>query len=288
MISDEDGVLDGPRFPHLVLEQQLARAYIGNAQGRDAIELLGQVNKLSKNLDDTDPERLELRYELARAYILTGRYEEAEAQISEVVKIYQRTLSQDHPDIPASLYYLATAYIGLHRYREAEKILVRVLEIHQKTISKTHPNCLGSQTQLAKTYINTGRYKKAEELLLTVCKLMHETIADDDTIYLHAQHQLVNAYMGLGKYLDAEPILKQVIHKNNDSSRTVGLDRPMLQRTLAKLFYLLRRYHDALQEIDRVVKLESIYPDNQSGNDTLDLRNAISQALVEGGTMLVE
>lgn len=73
-----------------------------------------------------------------------------------VVKIYQATLAETHPNRLASQFKLARVYLAsgnTKQMKDAVVMLELVVRIRETTLAETHPDLLVSQHELARAYL---------------------------------------------------------------------------------------------------------------------------------------
>jgi hypothetical protein len=93
-----------------------------------------------------------------------GRFNKAEAPLTEVMETRKRILGVEHPDTLTMIDYLASTYRRQGRLKEAEELGVQVVEIGRKALGVEHLSTLSGISNLVSTYREQGRLKEAEEL----------------------------------------------------------------------------------------------------------------------------
>ncbi|KAF4631595.1 hypothetical protein G7Y89_g6532 [Cudoniella acicularis] len=94
-----------------------------------------------------------------------GRWNEAEAAITEVLEIQKRDLGADSPDTLTSMGNLALTYRNQGPWDAAEELEVQVLEASKTKLRADHPDTLTSMANLAFTWKEQGRDKEAVKLI---------------------------------------------------------------------------------------------------------------------------
>lgn len=90
-----------------------------------------------------------------------GQYAEAEESYQQSLRINEKALGAEHPDVVTSLNNLATLYAYQGRYAELYK---RALSILEKQLGPEHPNVAIVQENYASLLLETNRTKEAEKL----------------------------------------------------------------------------------------------------------------------------
>src|SRR2546422_10812580 len=89
------------------------------------------------NVASTDTARL--NHEVQSLYD-AGRYNEAMPLADHTLRIREKTLGPDHPDVAASLNNLALLYRTKGQYAQAEPLYQRSLAISEKALGPDHPS----------------------------------------------------------------------------------------------------------------------------------------------------
>src|SRR2546426_434530 len=83
-----------------------------------------------------------------------GKYAEAVEPAERALKIVEKLLGPEHPNVAKSLNNLARLYYEQGRYAEAEPLYQRALKIGEKTLGPEHPNVGTALDNLAQLYSN--------------------------------------------------------------------------------------------------------------------------------------
>jgi len=79
----------------------------------------------------------------------SGRYEEADQQLQEVLALQIKKFGRKHPDVALTLYNLADVQMRLTKYGEAAGYFRQALEIQKSVLGPGHPDTLDSWYNLA-------------------------------------------------------------------------------------------------------------------------------------------
>ncbi|KAF4625403.1 hypothetical protein G7Y89_g12766 [Cudoniella acicularis] len=96
--------------------------------------------------------RMDLIWRYGMCLYEDGRWNEAEAAITEVLEIEKRDLGANHPSTLTSIAKLASTYRNQGRWGEAEELEVQVIETRKTKLGADHPDTLTSINNLASTY----------------------------------------------------------------------------------------------------------------------------------------
>jgi len=133
--------------------------------------------------------------ELARLYVMQGRYEEADSLFSEGIEIGECQLpGKDHPFTLRHVNGLGVLRTQQGQYEEAKTLFSRALEGRKLKLGEDHPHTLESKNDLAVLYKEQGDYAKAEPLLLDALHGRESTLGPNHPHTLDALRQLVALY----------------------------------------------------------------------------------------------
>ncbi len=168
----------------------MARAYLQLGETNKAIDTYKKSINLSPNRDDT-------HIILGNLYFGLNRYEEAEKEYAEAVRIYPSA---------NNLFALGQVYLNTNRLNEAENIFSKV-----RSMEPGKPN---GNYGLGLTYSKQGRYEKAIDAFEQAIRL------DKDFYYAYAE--IGYAYMDLGMKEEAKEVLATLEQKDPELSRTLS------------------------------------------------------------------
>ena len=105
-----------------------------------------------------------------------GKYRQAEPLFQRALKIREKVLGAEHPDVASSLNNLALLYKTQGLYEKAEPLFQRSLKIREKVLGAEHPDIAESLNNLAELYKTQGYYEKAEPLYQRALKIMEKSL----------------------------------------------------------------------------------------------------------------
>ncbi len=118
------------------------------------------------------PDYMSAYFNLGRAYVAKGRWNEAEAVYRRALAISERRGGPEHPAVADSLNRLAGLYISPvgrvvfpDKLEQAEALLQRALAIQEKSLGPEHPAVAETLSNLAALYTTQRKYAQAEALL---------------------------------------------------------------------------------------------------------------------------
>src|SRR6266853_439444 len=81
-----------------------------------------------------------------------GKYAEAIPWAQEAIRMAEKSLGPDHPEVAASLNNLAEIYRALGKFTEAEPLFQRAVRIKEKALASDDPSLAISLNNLAELY----------------------------------------------------------------------------------------------------------------------------------------
>jgi tetratricopeptide (TPR) repeat protein len=143
------------------------------------------------------------------AYFKAGRYPEAKPLYKRSLKIREKVLGPEHPDVATSLNNLAEFYYYQGRYSKAEPLLKDSLKIREKVLGPEHPDVAMSLNNLAELYYYQGRYSKAEPLNKRSLEIREKVLGPEHPDVAMSLNNLAALYCNQGRYPEAEPLHKR-------------------------------------------------------------------------------
>jgi tetratricopeptide (TPR) repeat protein len=188
---------------------------------------------LESNLIDKDCQsRMELLWRYGMCLYEDGRWNEAEAAITEVLEIQKKGLGADHPGTLTSMANLASTYWNQGRWDEAEELDVEVLETRKTKLEADHPDTLSSKANLAATHRNQGRWDEAEKLQVEVLETSKTKLGADHPDTISSMANLAATYRNQGRWDEAEELEVQVLETRKTK---LGADHPDTLSSMASL-----------------------------------------------------
>jgi tetratricopeptide (TPR) repeat protein len=188
--------------------------------------------KQAQRLDIGDEDRVISLNNLASLYYDSGRDDEAIPLYREVLRIRERTLGPQHPEVAVSLNNLASAYLATGRHADAEALYLRSLEIRQEALGADHPRVANAYNNLASLYHRQGRFEEAETLYRRALEIREREIGlEPDPSTVRLQDQAVRYQLG-GQFPQAQNYYEQALTNErnisgDNSPRTASATRDL-------------------------------------------------------------
>jgi class 3 adenylate cyclase/tetratricopeptide (TPR) repeat protein len=161
-----------------------------------------------------------------------ARFNEAKPLFERALRIREKALGSDHPNVAASLNNLAGLYNSQGKYAEAEPLYKRALEIDEKALGKDHPDVATDLNNLAGLYRAQGKYAEAEPLYKRALEIMEKALGSDHPDVATSLNNLALLYKAQGKYAEAEPLYKRALRI---MEKALGSDHPNVATSLNNL-----------------------------------------------------
>ena len=151
----------------IALESFSMRARLRLRQGRlqeGLDDYLNALHAAEANLDHAHPRCVNLRTNLATAYIDMQRWQEAEDMLFEGLEISTQHQGEDSLEARTALLNLATVWNGMGRFAEAEELMRSLVEKEVAQHGETHLRTALARANLAICLFNLGRAQEALEV----------------------------------------------------------------------------------------------------------------------------
>ena len=149
-----------------------------------------------------------------------GRFDEAVDVAQQALKMAERALRPDHPDVATSLNNLAELYRDQGKYGDAEPLYKQSLAIREKALGPDHPDVATSLNNLAELYRDQGNYGDAEPLYNRSLAIREKALGPDHPDVASSFNNLAELYESQGRYEDVEPLWQQTPLRQPASSVT--------------------------------------------------------------------
>ncbi|MDY7020057.1 MAG: CHAT domain-containing tetratricopeptide repeat protein [Cyanobacteriota bacterium] len=209
---------------------------------------------LTEAASDSLQEAEEL-YQKAGQLYQQGQVDGAINLLTKAVKIQERVLGENHPDIVTNLTGLATLYKQQGQYNKAEYYYQRMIAIQENHLGSDHPVVAESLGNLAVVYYSLGRYKEAESLFQRALAIKEKNLGAEHPEVAASLNDLAAFYTSQARYVEAEPLYKRALAIRE---KVLGPDHPDVANSLNGLGYLYsyqQQYQKAEQYYERAVEI---------------------------------
>jgi len=191
------------------------------------------------------PHTLSARNNLAEAYRVAGRADEAIPLHEQNLANHERIQGPTHLETLQSRNNLALAYWAAGRTDEAIPLFEQNLADSEEVLGPDHPETLTSRNNLALAYKDAGRMDEAISLFAQTLADRERILGSDHPYTLQSRSNLAVAYQDAGRTDEAIPLFAQTLA---DRERILGPDHPdtmMSRSNLADAYQAAGRTDEA-------------------------------------------
>jgi tetratricopeptide (TPR) repeat protein len=179
-----------------------------------------------------------LGYKAAQYLRARGRYAEAEPLYQRALRVYERILGPERPEVARVLNYLAILYWSQGRYTEAEPLYQLALRIREQVQGADHLDVAASLNNLALLYWSQGRYTEAEPLYQRTLRIREQAQGSNHLDVATSLNNLASLYLDQSRYTEAEPLYQRSLPV---LEQVLGPDHPLVAQVLNNLALV---YHE--------------------------------------------
>lgn len=146
-----------------------------------------------------DPNTSRLLDVKGRALSGLGKLRQANAALSQAVKIDQKQVGTDHPKYATHRANLATVQVEQMNWAAAEQGYLEAVRVYEQVLGRTgHPNLIDTYACLGSLQTKTGNYAQAKEHLCRALGLDEQLRGPDHTLVGNDHAMLGRVYYELG------------------------------------------------------------------------------------------
>jgi serine/threonine protein kinase len=212
----EPGIAAAFRAQPLVeasIRDVLGKTYIYLGESALAIQHAQRARALRlAQLGPEHPDTLSSMHNLATAYSVYGKLDEALPLYEEVFKLRKARLGPEHPDTLSSMFRLAwTTYHATGKRNQALAMLEETLQLRRARLGPEHPDTLTSMHILAWVYMKQGRLDQALPLSEESFKLHKAKLGPEHPDTLNSMDTLASVYQADGNLARALPLYEETV-----------------------------------------------------------------------------
>ena len=228
------------------------------------------------------PDTLASRNNLAYAYLLVGRIDEAIALYERTLAARERVLGPEHLRTLYTRNNLAFTHLTAGRASDAVPLLEQVVAAWKRINGDEDLDSLRWRNNLAEAYLAVGRVDEAIALHEQTMAARERVLGPDHPDTLKSRRNLGNAYRAAGRVDEAIPLSEQALA---DFERVLGPDHPDTLKSrsnLAEAYLAVGRVNEAiaLHEQTMAARERVLGPDHP---DTLKSRSNLANAYRAAG-----
>jgi tetratricopeptide (TPR) repeat protein len=210
-------------------------------------------------LPPTGPHTLRARFNLAFAYFLVGRFDNAVATSLALVPDLERALGPDHTDTLEARFILAFVYRLAGRFDDAIAANLALILDLERALGPDHPEALLRRSNLAFSYVRAGRYDDAIAANVALVPDHERALGPDHPDTLLTRSNLASTYLRSGRYDEAIAVYLALVP---DSERALGPDHAFTLNTrnnLASALNQVDRHLEAAEVIEPLATADPVF-----------------------------
>ena len=155
-------------------------------------------------------------------YGVMGDHEKALEYKLKALAIWERVLTEDHPDLALSCNNVGMTYGAQGDYQRALEYLLKALTIWEQVLPEEHPDLARSLNNVGSTYGDLGEYQRALEYLLKALTIWEQVLPEEHPDLARSFNNVGMTYGALGDHekaleynLKALAIWERVLPENH-------------------------------------------------------------------------
>ncbi|KAI6389995.1 hypothetical protein MCOR23_009770 [Pyricularia oryzae] len=105
-----------------------------------------------------------LQYNVAKVYILLGKYEEAEKMLRETLALMEKVLGPENPSTFGGIDNLASVFNRQGKYEEVKKMFREALAFYKKVLGPKNPSTFDGINNLVSVFNRQGKYEETKQM----------------------------------------------------------------------------------------------------------------------------
>ncbi|CAF0872618.1 unnamed protein product [Adineta steineri] len=222
---------------------------------------IGQFNKAEELynvlFEQTSDESEKAHYYVCLGYVKSnqGDYEKAIWYFEQGLKIEQKTLPSNHPDLATSYNNIGNVYDNMEEYSKALSFYEKALEMWQKTLPSNHPNLAASYNNIGSVYKNTGEYSKALSSLEKALEIRQKTLPSNHPSLATSYNNIGLVYDNMGEYSKALSSHGKALEIRQKTLPSNHPDLAASYNNIGALYYSMKDYSKALSYYERALDI---------------------------------
>lgn len=218
-------------FTYVLALNDLGRAQQALGQYPEAAQSFERViSILRKNVPANDPNLTQVNANLAKVYLLMGRYGKAEAMFKAARDATAKTAG-DSAKLATLIMNVGDVYRFQARYDEAEAEYGKALGLAEKTAGADSVEVADTLNNLTKIYEDQGRFEDAEAALVRARAINEKTRPAHPAVAFNINN-IAHLYERLGRYAEADREFQRAIAM---AEKSLGPKHPALATMLNNL-----------------------------------------------------
>lgn len=199
------------------------------------------AKEITDELKDQPVIQARLMDTIGTIYQSLGLYDSAAPLLEAALKIRQKNLGDEHPDLATSLNDLAGLLYYKGEYEVAEPLFRKALEMRRKLLGEDHPDVATSLNNLALVLKAKGDYDGAESLFRKALAMWRKLLGNEHPGVANSLNNLAVVLKAKGDYEEAEKLYREALAMRR---KLLGDDHPDVATSLNDLAVVLEAKGD--------------------------------------------
>jgi CHAT domain-containing protein len=253
-------------FALAAAEQSLAHTYLRANKGAEGVALFEKIVRTYDRGGSGEkwlPDQISSRFDLAKAYLMEGRPNEAESICLAAIDLLManpRTLLSESNNADVGPSFLARACTQTGHSEQCRSRLAQWLANVKTALGEESPSHIRLLIAVGHAHSDMGLHADGKPLLLEGIRLAREKLGPDDSILALGLERLGSLCTDTADYAEAESSLSECVRILR---KAYGNDSPKLVLPLSRLGFVAFRT-DRLPEAEKTLR-EAIRIDERNG-----------------------
>lgn len=262
-------------FTYVLALNDLGRAQQALGQYAEAAQSFERViSILRKNVPATDPNLIQVNANLAKVYLLMGRYGKAEAMFKAARDATAKTAGEG-AKLATLMMNVGDVYRFQARYDEAEAQYTKALSLAEKAAGADSIQVADTLNNLTKIYEDQGRFDEAEAALVRARAINEKTRPEHPAVAFNINN-IAHLYERLGRYAESDREFQRAIAM---AEKSLGPKHPALAtmlNNLASVYADEQRFDEAEALYKRALAIrENVY--GETSTEVATVLNNLAQ-----------
>jgi hypothetical protein len=178
-------------------------------------------------------------HDLASKEQRTGKYNNAESYLNQILVLTQDLHGESHPSVANCLLDLASLSYAQNIFDKTEDFFLQAIAIRKQALGEEHPEVIAAMIDLAAIYHSQDLEAKAESLLLQILEIQQKSLGVDHSEVADSFVDLALIYSSQKRYQEAKKLYEKAlkIYKQspNEQSHNLTAVRKKLESIKKKL-----------------------------------------------------
>ncbi|CAF1376060.1 unnamed protein product [Adineta steineri] len=233
---------------------------------------IGQFNKAEELynvlLEQTSDQGEKADYYNQLGFVKTenGDYEKAIWYYEKGLKIYEKTLPSNHPDLATSYNNIGDVYNHMGEYSKALSFFEKALEIRQKTLPYNHPDLATSYNNIGLVHKSMEEYPKALSYYEKALEIRQKTLPSNHPDFAITYNNIGKVYDSMGECSKALSFYEKAFEIRQKTLPSNHPDLATSYNNIGLVYKNMKDYSKALSYFERALDiwqraLPSTHPD---------------------------